>query len=213
MKNIMIVGIGRLGYYVIQEMNRLKVEILAIDKEEEKLKRVVDDVSKTIIGDSTDLEFLKTIGINNFDECVVTIGDNFQASLETVLNLKQLGAKKVTARASMETQEQILKKIGADEVIYPEKHLAKWTALHLATDSIYDFMELDNGYGIYEVTVPEKWVGKTLAELDLRKKYGINIIGVKEGKKVKVILGPNFVLTENERLFIIAKEEDANKVL
>lgn len=212
MKNILLIGIGRFGYHIAKELNKLNVEILAIDANEELLKSISDVVSKTLIGDSTDKEFLKTLGVNTFDECIVSIGDNFQNSLETVLNLKELGAKRITARASKESQEKLLLKIGADFVVYPEKQLAKWTALHCGSNSIYDFMDLDNGFGIYEITPPDDWTGKTLVELDLRKKYSINIIGVKIKNKMKIVLGPNFVVTKDQNLLVIAKEEDANKL-
>lgn len=212
MKNILIIGLGRYGLYISKELNKLKTEILAVDVSEDNLQRVSSFVSKTIIGDSTDIEFLKTLGINTFDDCIVTIGDNFQASLETVLNLKELGAKRITARAATESQQKLLEKIGADLVVYPERQLAKWTALQCGTDSIYDFMDLDNDYGIYEVNIPKDWAGKTLAELDLRKKYSISIIGVKIQNKMRVILGPNFVLSEDASVLIMAKENDMNKI-
>lgn len=212
MKNILIIGAGRFGYHVCKELSKLKVEILIVDTDEDSLREVDEYVTKSLIGDSTDIDFLKSLGINTFDECIVAIGDEFQSSLETVLNLKELGARRVVARASKGSQEQLLLKIGADLVIYPEKQLAKWTALHTGTNSIYDFMELDNNFGLYEVKVPDAWIGKTLAELNLRKKYNINIVGVRINNKVKIILGPNFELKEGERILVIAKEGDANKV-
>ena len=212
MKNILIIGIGNFGFYVAKELSKLNTQILAVDNNEENLQKVDEFVSKTLIGNSTDLDFLKTIGINTFDECIVAIGDDFQASLETVLNLKELGAKKITARASMESQEKLLLKIGADLVVYPEKQLAKWTALHCGTSSVYDFMDLDNEYGIYEILVPNEWIGKTLIELDLRKKFNINIVGIKTKNRIQMILGPNYMFKENENLVIIAKEKDANNL-
>ncbi len=212
MKNILIIGIGNFGFYVAKELNKLNTQILAVDNNEENLQKVDEYVSKTLIGNSKDLDFLRTIGINTFDECIVSIGDDFQASLETVLNLKELGAKKITARASMESQEKLLLKIGADLVVYPEKQLAKWTALHCGTSSVYDFMDLDNEYGIYEILVPNEWIGKTLIDLDFRKKFNINIVGIKTKNRIQMILGPNYMFKENENLVIIAKEKDANNL-
>jgi trk system potassium uptake protein TrkA len=213
MKNILLIGMGRFGYHIVKELSKLNVEILAIDKNEEYLKNVSNYTSKTLIGDSTDIEFLKTIGVNTFDECIVSIGDEFQNSLETVLNLKELGAKRITARASKESQEKLLLKIGADFVVYPEKQLAKWTALHCGTDSVFDFMDLDNGYGIYEINIPDSWNGKTLAELDLRKRHNINIIGIKDKNKMRMVLGPNVVLNSKESVLVLAKEEDVHKFI
>lgn len=213
MKNVLIIGVGRLGYHIAKELNKFNAQILAIDTDESRLQKVDQYVSKTIIGDSSDLDFLRTIGINTFDECIVTISDSFQASIETVMNLKELGAKTITARASKESQNSLLTKIGADLVIYPERQLAKWTALHCGTDSVYDYMDLDNDYGIFEVNVPKDWDGKSLTELDLRKKYEINIIGIKDANGIRVVIGPKYVLKENEKVIILAKEENINKVL
>ena len=213
MKNVLIIGVGRLGYHIAKELNKFNAQILAIDTDESRLQKVDQYVSKTIIGDSSDIDFLRTIGINTFDECIVTISDSFQASIETVMNLKELGAKKITARASKESQNSLLTKIGADLVIYPERQLAKWTALHCGTDSVYDYMDLDNDYGIFEVNVPKDWDGKSLTELDLRKKYEINIIGIKDANGIRVVIGPKYVLKENEKVIILAKEDNINKVL
>lgn len=212
MKNILIIGIGRFGFHITQELNKLNTQILAVDTSEDNLQKITQYVSKVVIGNATDIDFLKTLGINTFDECIVTIGDNFQSSLLTVLNLKELGAKRITARASMDSQKKLLLKIGADLVVYPEKQLARWTALHCGTNSVFDFMDLDNNYGIYEVNSPKDWIGSTLAELDLRKKYNINIIGIKKANRIQMILGSNYVLKENESLILIAKEEDVNKL-
>lgn len=213
MKNILLIGIGRFGFHVAMELSKLNTQVLAVDTSEDHLQKVDEYVSKTIIGNGTDVDFLKTLGINTFDDCIVTIGDDFQASLETVLHLKDLGARRITARASMESQKKLLSKIGADLVVYPEKQLAKWTALHCASNFVYDFMDLDNQYGVYEILTPKEWASKTLAELDLRKRHNINIIGVKEKNKMKMILGPNYVLKEGENLVVIGKEADINKIL
>ena len=212
MKNILLIGIGRFGYHIAEELSKLNVEILAVDTNEELLKDVSSFVSKTLIGDCADIDFVKSIGVNTFDECIVSIGDEFQNSLETVLNLKELGAKKITARASKESQKKLLQKIGADFVVYPEEQLAKWTALRCGTNSIFDFMDLDDGYGVFEIEVPKNWIGKTLVELDLRKKHNISIIGVKIRGKINVVLGPNFILKEGENLLVIAKIDEAGKL-
>ena len=213
MKNILLIGVGNFGFHIAQELGKLKVEVLAVDLDEERLRDVSEYLSKTLIGDATDIDFLKTLGVNTFDECLVTIGDNFQASLEAVLNLKELGARRITARASKESQEKILLKTGADVVIYPEKQLARWAALHCGTNSIYDFVELENNYGIYEINVSESWVGKSLAELDLRRKYNISILGYKEGERIKLITHSEFKLKDNIHLLILAKEDDVNRII
>ena len=212
MKSILLIGIGRFGHHIAKELSNLNVEILAIDTNEELLKEVSNYVTKTYIGDCKNIEFLKTIGVNTFDECIVAIGNNFQDSIETVLNLKELGARRIIARATQEAQEKVLDKLGVDLVVYPEKQMGKWTALRCGTNSIYDFMDLDDGYGVFEVTVPSNWVGKTIIDLDLRKKFNVSIIGVKVKGKTRVILGPNFTFRENENLIVVAKINDIEKV-
>lgn len=212
MKSILLIGIGRFGYHIARELSTLDVEILAIDTHEESLKMISDYVTKTFIGDCKNLDFMKTIGVNTFDECIVAIGNNFQDSIETVLNLKELGAKRIVARAAQESQEKVLLKLGVDFVVYPEKQMGKWTALRCGTNSIYDFMDLDEGYGVFEVNGPKEWVGKTLIELDLRRKYNVSIVGVKVNGKTKIILGPNFMLKENEDLIVVAKIDEAGKI-
>lgn len=208
MKNILLIGLGRFGYHVAKELSKLDVQVLAIDKNEQFLREVDEYVTKTIIGDSCDIEFLRSLGINTFDQCIVAIGDDFQASVETVLNLKELSAKVIIARASKESQEKLLIKIGANYVVYPEKQLAKWTALHAGSSFIYDYMQLDGGYGVYEVGVPDSFIGKSLYELDLRKKYQINIVGVKSKNSVNVVISPDFKFSKNESILVVAKEED-----
>ena len=185
MKSILLIGIGRFGHHIAKELSNLNVEILAIDTHEESLKAISDYVTKTYIGDAKNIDFLKTIGVNTFDECIVSIGTNFQDSIETVLNLKELGARRIIARAAQESQEKVLLKLGVDLV---------------------------DGYGVFEVIVPHEWVGKTLAELDLRKKYNISIVGVKVKGKTRLVLGPNFVFKENENLIVVAKINDVDKV-
>lgn len=212
MKSILLIGIGRFGYHIAKELSTLDAEILAIDTREESLKMISDYVTKTFIGDCKNLDFMKTIGVNTFDECIVAIGNNFQDSIETVLNLKELGAKRIVARAAQESQEKVLLKLGVDFVVYPEKQMGKWTALRCGTNSIYDFMDLDDGYGVFEVNVPKEWVGKTLVELDLRRKYNVSIVGVKVNGKTKIILGPNFLLKDNEDLIVVAKIDEAGKI-
>ena len=211
MKTILLMGLGRYGLHVARCLADLEVEVLAIDQNEEKLRSISEYVTKTMIGKSTDMEFMKTIGVNNFDECIVAIGDDFQSSLETVLILKELGARKITARATKETQETILKKIGADQVVYPEKQLAKWTAMHCGTNSIFDYMEFEDGFAIYEIAVPKEWEGKTIVELNLRKLYNITIIALREKKKLKVVFGSDYVFKSDDVVLITGKQKDITK--
>ena len=212
MKNILIIGIDRFGYYLCKEFSKLNIMTVAIDVDEQKLEKVDKLVSKTIIGDSTDIEFVKTIGVDTFDECIVCIGTDFQNSLETVLNLKDLGAKKVTVRAIRESQETLLKRLGADLIIFPEKQQAKILALNSGVNCIYDFMELEDNFGLYESTIPEKWDGKEIG--DIRKEYDVSIICYKIGNKTKIVPGSHFIIDKKgqDNIVILGTEENMAKL-
>ena len=213
MKNILLIGIGRYGEHIAKELSKLEVDVMAIDREEENLRKVEDYVTKALIGNCSDIDFLKTLDIDSFDEVIVSIGNDFQSSIEAVLNLKELGAKRITARASLESQEKLLSKIGADEVVYPEKQLGKWTALHCGANSVFDYMDLDDGYAIIEIAVPEKWVDKSIIELDLRKKYNVNIIGIKNNTRISFNFNSSYKLSEKQSLLVVGKQEDIEKCI
>ena len=180
MKSVLIIGLGNFGAMVAKQVRELGHQVLAVDKNEDRVNEALPIVRDALIGDSTNEEFLNSLGINNFDVCVVTIGSDFQSSLETTSLLKELGGKLVVARANREVQAKFLLRNGADEVVNPEKQIAKWTAIRYTSDHILDYIKLDDSHAIFEVAIPEEWVGKTVAELDIRRKYGINIMATKE---------------------------------
>ena len=157
----------------------MKVWKSHIDKDEERVEDVMAIVTNAQIGDSTSEDFLVSLGVRNFDVCIVAIGHNFQSSLETTSLLKELGAKMVVSRAARDVHAKFLLRNGADEIVYPEKQLAYWTAIRYSSDSILDYIELDDGYAIFEITVPKAWEGKTIGQIDIRKKYNINIMAIK----------------------------------
>lgn len=146
------------------------------------------------IGDATNEAFLSSLGVSNFDVCIVAIGDNFQSSLEATSLLKELGAKMVVSRAARDVHAKFLLRNGADEVVYPEKQLAAWTAIRYSADHILDYIELDDEHAIFEVTIPEEWVGKTVGQLDIRKKYKINIMALKEDGQMDLGITPGTLL-------------------
>ena len=171
MKNILLIGLGRFGRHVAIHLNEMGYQIMAVDKAEDKVNECIDYVTSAVIGDSTNRDFLKSLGIANYDVCFVTIGGNFQNSLETTYQLKELGAKCVISRAERDVQAKFLERNGADHVVYPERQMAKWTAIRYAADHIFDYMELDAEHGVFETEVPKEWLGKTITELDIRKKF------------------------------------------
>ena len=163
------------------------------------------------IGDSTSEEFLSSLGIRNFDACIVAIGDDFQSSLETASQLKDMGARKVIARASTGVQEKFLLRNGADEVVYPEKQLARWTAIRCSADHILDYIEIDSDHAIFEVSIPRAWLGKTVGQLDIRKKFSINILAVKTGRKLDSYITPDTLLSGEKTLMVMGKYRDLQK--
>lgn len=211
MKNILLIGLGRFGRHIALQLNKLGHEVMAVDSNEERVNKILPIVTNAQIGDSTNTEFLKSLGIGNFDVCIVTIGGNFQNSLETTSLLKELGAKLVVSRAERDVQEKFLLRNGADEVIYPEKQVANWAAIRYTADHIRDYIEVDEAHAIFEVEVPEGWIGKTVGELDIRRKYSINIMATKENGKINMAVSPETVLTDNITLLVLGAYKELQK--
>ena len=211
MKSILLIGVGRFGRHIIRKLNAMNHQVMAVDHDEDRIQDVLSSVTSAQIGDSTNEEFLSSLGISNFDACIVTIGDDFQNSLETVYLLKELGARKVIARASREIQEKFLLRNGADEVVYPEKQMAAWTAIRCASDHVLDYIELDDDYSIYELAIPNEWCGKTILELDIRKKYNINILGIREYGKLNMNITPSTILNSRKSMLVLGNEKIIEK--
>ena len=210
-KTILLIGLGRFGLHIAKKLQELGHEVMAVDVNEERINRAVPFVTDAQIGNSTNEEFLKSLGINNFDLCIVTISADFQSSLETTSLLKELGAKKVVSRAERDGQAKFLLRNGADEIVYPEKQLASWMAIKYSADHILDYIEIDNDHAIFEVTVPKDWIGKTIVEIDIRKKYGISILGIKDGKKLNVNVTPSQILSSELSLLVIGDYKKLKK--
>ena len=210
-KTILLIGLGRFGLHIAKKLHELGHEVMAVDVNEERINQVVPYVTDAQIGNSTNEEFLKSLGINNFDLCIVTISDDFQSSLETTSLLKELGAKKVVSRAERDGQAKFLLRNGADEIVYPEKQLASWMAIKYSADHILDYIEIDNEHAIFEVSVPKDWIGKTIGEIDIRKKYGINILGIKDGKKLNVNVTASQILSLELSLLVIGDYKKLKK--
>ena len=211
MKSILLIGLGRFGRHIARKLNDLNHEVMAVDQNEQRVNEALPYVTNAQIGDSTSEEFLSSLGIRNFDACIVTIGDNFQNSLETASLLKELGAKKVIARASRGVQEKFLLRNGADEVVYPEKQLAAWTAIRCTSDHILDYIELDGDYSMFELEIPEQWNGKTIIQLNIRKKYGINILGIRENGRLNMNITPDAWLDSGKSILVLGKQKDIQK--
>ena len=211
MKNILLIGLGRFGRHIALQLNKLGHEVMAVDSNEERVNEILPIVTNAQIGDSTNTEFLRSLGIGNFDVCIVTIGGNFQNSLETTSLLKELGAKLVVSRAERDVQEKFLLRNGADEVVYPEKQVANWAAIRYTADHIRDYIEVGEAHAIFEVEVPKGWIGKTVGELDIRRKYSINIMATKENGKINMAVSPETVLTDNITLLVLGAYKELQK--
>lgn len=211
MKNILLIGLGHFGKHVAMELNQLGHEIMAVDENEEKVNDVLPYVTNAQIGDSTDSDFLESLGIRNFDVCIVTMSGNFQNSLETTSLLKELGAEFVVSAAKRDVQEKFLLRNGADKVVYPEKQMAKWTAIRYTSDHILDYIEVDDSNAIFEVQVPDNWIGKSIGRIDIRKKYNINILALKEYGKLNMAITPDTVLSSNITLLVLGDYKSLQK--
>ena len=211
MKSILLIGLGRFGRHIALKLNALNHQVMAIDRNEERVNALLPFVTNAQIGDSTNEEFLSSLGVGNYDACIVAIGDNFQNSLETTYLLKELGARKIIARASKEMQEKFLLRNGADEVVYPEKQLAAWTAIRCSSDHILEYIELDDEYAIFEVEIPSSWIGKSILELDIRKKHGLNILGVRINGKLNMNITPNTVFKYGTSVLVLGQEKTVHK--
>lgn len=211
MKSILLIGLGNFGKHIAIQLNRLGHQVMAVDHNEERVNDVMDIVTNAQIGDSTNVEFLRSLGIDTYDVCIVAVGGNFQSSLETTYSLKELGAKLVVSRAERDGQAKFLLRNGADEVVYPEKQVAKWAAIRYSSDHILDYIELDETHSIFEVAIPKAWIGKTVVELDIRKKYNINIIGMKQNGKTNATVTPDTLLSEGKTLLVIGEDKALQK--
>lgn len=211
MKSVLLVGLGKFGKHIAIQLEQLGHQVLGVDIDEEKVNDAMGIVTSAQIGDSTNEEFLRSLGINNFDLCIVAIGNDFQSSLETTCSLKELGAKMVISRAKRDGQAKFLLRNGADEVIYPEKQIAKWAAIRYSSDHLLDYIELDEVNSIFEVEVPKAWIGLSIGKLDIRKKYNINIMSVRENGKINLSINADTILSENMTLLVLGEYKALQK--
>lgn len=213
MKSILVIGLGRFGRHMAKKFSEQNNDVMAIDINEERINNVLSVVTNALIGDATNERFMETIGVRDFDLCVVAIGDNFQSSLETTALLKDLGAKFVLARASRDVHAKFLLRNGADDVIYTEKETAERLAVKYGSDNIFNYIELNDAYSIYEIAVPSSWLNKSILKVNVRSKYGISILATKQGNNIFPLPKPEHVFTDSESLMILGKNEDVSRFI
>ena len=202
MKSILLIGLGRFGRHVAEKLYELNHQVMAVDKMEDRVEAVLPYVTNGQIGDSTNMEFLESLGVSNFDVCIVAIASDFQSSLETTAYLKDLGAKMVVSRASRN---------GADEIVYPEKQVANWTAIRYSSEHIFDYVQLSETHAIFEIEIPDNWVGKTIGQVDIRKKFNINIMALKRKGSLDMAIRPDTMLDRDVTMLVLGESKDIQK--
>ncbi|MCI9426169.1 MAG: TrkA family potassium uptake protein [Eubacterium sp.] len=213
MKSILIIGTGHFGSHLCMNLSKLNNEIMIVDKCEEQLEDLLPYVTSAKIGDCANAKVLESLGVSNFDICVVCIGDSFQDSLEITSQLKDLGAKRVVSKANRDLYAKFLLRNGADKVIFPDRDIAEKLAVQLSSDSILDYFNLTDGYSICEISPLKEWIGKTILEVNFRTKYHLSIIGVKVDDQTKIMPNADYVFQNGENLIVIGRQEDINKII
>ena len=211
MKSILIIGLGRFGRHIAMKLDELHHQVMAVDKEDTRVDAVLPFVTNAQIGDATNEDFLSSLGVGNFDVCIVAIGDNFQNSLEVTSLLKELGAKMVVSRAARDVHAKFLLRNGADEIVYPERQLADWVAIRYSADHILDYIELDEEHAIFEISIPEEWIGKTIGQLDIRKKYDINIMALKTNDIMNLEISSDTQLLKGSTMLVLGETKHIQK--
>ena len=211
-KTYVVIGLGKFGTAVAERLYELDNEVLAIDECTESVQRIENKVTYAVVADARDENVLRSLGVKNYDCAIVAIGTDLAASVITTLNLKELGVPQVICKATDETQKRALEKIGADRVLIPEREIGIKLAQTISSTSILDFIELSREYGIAELPTPAHWAGKTLRELNVRAKYGVNIIALKSGSKVNVSPAADAVLQADSVLVVVGTNEQLAKL-
>lgn len=211
MKSVLVIGIGRFGRHLAMNFLEHGNDVMVIDSDEKRVESIAPFVTSAKIGDCTDIEVLKSLGVDNFDLIFVCIGTNFQSSLEITSLVKDMGGKNVISKATRDIQAKFLLRNGADTVIYPEKDVAERLAKRYSMNNVFDYMELTNGYGIYEIPPVKEWIGKSIRESNIAAKYKIQILGIREKNgKSQIMPTASYVIQEEEHLIVLAKDETAN---
>lgn len=213
MKNVLLIGLGRFGRHMAQKLSDIHNQVLAIDKDERKVQDAMGYVTNAEIGDATDPALIDSLGVRDFDLCVVTMGHDLQASLEITSLLKKHGAPFVLARAARDAHVEFLLACGADEVIYPEKQVASWAAVRYGSNHIFDYIRLSQDHAIYETGIPDAWIGHTVVDLAIRQRYHLNILAIRKNGQVEPLPGPNHQFARDERVILLGCEKDVQKFL
>lgn len=212
MKSVLIIGMGRFGHHLAKKLILMGNDVMVVDKDEDKIEDLEGEFTDSFIGDCTNKGVVRSLGVSNFDVCFVAIDQDFEASLVVTSHLKEMGAKYIVSNANRDRQAEFLTKIGADEVIFPEREIAEKTAVRFNSSNLLDYIELSDGYAVCELSVCKKWVGKTIASINVRNKYNVNIIAVKNTNSFTHMPPPDYIFQENDVIVVIGLEEDTNRL-
>lgn len=211
-KQYLIIGLGRFGKSIARTLFELGNDVLAVDSKEENVQYITHYSTQAVQTDATEEENLKALGVGNFDVAVVGIGDDIQSSVIVTMLLKEMGMKYVIAKANTDLHAKILYKIGADKVVFPERDTAVRVAHNLVSSNILDFIELSSEYRLTEILCIKEWVGKNLSQLNIRSKYGINIIAIKRDGSINISPASDFVLMKGDIIIAIGGEREIEKL-
>ena len=207
MESYAVIGLGRFGSAMAQELMAAGCEVLAIDQDEEKIQRMAESVTDAVVADARDEAVLHSLGIRNYDCCVVAIGSDVAASILITLLLKEAGVAKVVCKASDDIHKKALMKVGADRVVIPEKEMAGRVARSLATPNVMDYIELSDQFAIVERSAPENWVGKSLKELNVRSRFGLSVIAFRRNREMIVSPNPEEPIQLGDVLIVLGRED------
>ena len=209
MKSVLIIGLGRFGRHMAMKLQKQGNDVMAVERNEERADELAPAIRNLQIGDATNEDFLRSLGVGNYDLCVVGVGDSFQTALEISVLLKDLGAKYVVARATRDIYKKLLLRNGADHVVYAEREVAERLAVRYGTgNSVFDYVELTPEYGIYEIGIPEKWIGHSILEQEVRTRYHLNILAVKQGQSMFPMPGPDHIFNADETLIVMGSNDN-----
>ena len=209
--NILLIGAGYFGTKVAERLIEYKQDVMIVDIDEERVDECLEFVTNGRIGDVTNEAFIESLGVDDYDVCIVAIGDDFMSSLQATALLKDHGARYVVSRASSDVQEKFLLRNGADKVIFPERSFAEWTAIRYANNHVFDYLPLGDDFVIMEVEVPDEWLGKCIRDLNIRSEYGLNVIALKDGDVMKANVDPDQELTDDDNLVVLGRPDDIRR--
>lgn len=212
MKSVLIIGLGRFGRHMARKFIEEGNSVLAVESDEARADNAINIVKDIQIGDATNELFISSLGVGNFDICVVAIGDDFQSALEITVLLKDYGAKLIIARASRDVHRKLLLRNGADHVVYAEREIAERLAIKYGADNIFDFVELTEDVGIYEIAIPDSWLGKSIVEKSVRTRYHVSILATKKKGRIYPLPSPNHIFSDDETIIILGQNDTVKSI-